>query len=152
MHTLRGGKCIHVINQVRERVGGVYLLDLKDAFSAWFGQRKLKVICHWVWCSLNVSLPRSYRRAAGEKGGGKERDPCRLRLHRKYCRDKRGGSRPPPPFQALTHSHSPLLLSATTMLATCVSPLRALTNSLIRAKWLQTHTNMMSSKMAFIHY
>ena len=38
------------------------------------------------------------------------------------------------------------------MLATCVRPLHSRTNSLIRAKWLQTHTNMMSSKMAFIHY
>ena len=114
MHTLRGGKCIHVINQVRERVGGVYLLDLKDAFSAWFGQRKLKVICHWVWCSLNVSLPRSYRRAAGEKGRGKERDPCRPRLHRKYCRDKRGGSRPPPRSRhSHTHIAHPLVQAVT---------------------------------------
>jgi len=45
-----------------------------------------------------------------------------------------------------------MLLSATMTLATCVRPLCTLTNSLIRAKCLQPHTNMMSSKMASIHY
>ena len=54
-----------------------------------------------------MTLPRSYSCAAGEKGRGKEGDPCRLRLHRKYCRDRRGGSRPPPQLQAPTHSCSP---------------------------------------------
>ena len=33
-------------------------------------------------------------------------DPHRLRLHRKYCGDRRGGSRLPPPLQAPTYSCS----------------------------------------------